>query len=165
MSKKLNLDWQPITEDMLPQNATYVHPFVPNMTSEFKFRDVVYKHVYVRRLHRVDGKLTDLVAPHVEMYRLGAGWLQVSVKEFLAECLIRPDPFDGARYNAWIDDLKPGDFVRCKGQRNPKLWKKVIMIKEHSIVSIQYTQPVDDDKYCQGSASENYIWFVREKHS
>lgn len=61
------------------------------------------------------------------------------------ECFVRVDPKHFERVNFVLENLKVGDFVRCKGSsKNRYPWRKVIEIGERSIFSRLASKPNDD---------------------
>lgn len=165
MSKRVSTDWQPVDIEkfkVAPHNY-----FVQSMGCEVKFRDVEAQRASVITQFRVDNKWTEpgLIPAIVRLYRWPLNHVDVPLEDFAREALVRPPLKEAKGWNAWIDEIAVGDFVRCKNQRNAKVWKKIIAINDHQIVSMQYRQPIDDPKHLDGHSSENFIWFIKEKHS
>ena len=69
-------------------------------------------------------------------------------------------------YNKIIDDLKPGDFIQFKGQRDAESWRKIIRIDWSkggfgTIFGHKYSKPIDDEKYDMRHSSENAVHFIK----
>jgi hypothetical protein len=161
MTKQINIEWKSILPENYNENRNGKFDYPTGMHIEFLVEGKIAKSVYYETKAYVDKHYIPTI-PYFNWWD-GKHWNRISPEKFYETAKVRPNQIDAKVWNKYIDDIKIGDFVKFKGQRNSRVWKKIIEIKPFTLMCLQYKKPIDEIQYFNGYATETLIWKIKEK--